>query len=70
MAAAIAYLQEWQWQVQDLLRWTRPETPYMLANTLTLRDPWWKLALLTEARQQRISRLAAKPNHQRLLHRS
>ena len=69
MAAAIAYLQEWQWPVQELFHWTRPETPYLDANTLTLRDPWWKLeqALLLEAKNQQTSRLASRPNHQHLL---
>ena len=69
MAAAIAYLLEWQWQVQELFQWTRPETPYLDANTLNLGDPWWRLeqALLLEAKNQRTSRLASRPNHQHLL---
>ena len=62
MAAAMACLLEWQWQVQELFQWTRPETPYLGANT-------WKLeqALLMEAKDQRTSRLASRPNHQHLL---
>ena len=69
MAAAIAYMHEWQWQVQDIHQWRRPEGPYLVEAVLTLRDPWWKIesALLKEAQQQRTARLASKANHQRLV---
>ena len=68
-AATIAYLLEWNWQVQDIHRWHRPGCAYLLEQELTLRDPWWKLerALRQEATAQRIARLASKPNHQRLV---
>ena len=69
MAAAITYLKEWGWQASTLMRWTRPETPFLQANELSLQQPWWKLerALLHEAKQQRISRLASRTHHQHLL---
>ena len=69
MAAAIAYMMEWQWQVQDLHRWYRPCGPYLVEAALTLQDPWWKLEriLLHEARAQRTARLATKEQHQHLV---
>ena len=40
-----------------------------LKQEITLQDPWWKLerALKQEAKDQRIARLASKPNHQHLV---
>ena len=69
MAAAIAYMKEWQWQVHDLHRWHRPSGPYMLEEELSLQDPWWKLEriLLREAKAQRTARLAAKQHHKHLV---
>lgn len=69
IAATIVYLQEWGWRASDLMRWTRPETPLLLANEITLQHPWWKLerALLQEAKQHRINRLASRPHHQDLI---
>ena len=69
MAATITYLQEWGWQASTLLRWTRQETPFLQAHELSLQQPWWQLerALLQEAKQQRISRIASRPHHQHLL---
>ena len=49
------------------MRWTRPEAPFMLSNELDLHQPWWKLALLQEARTQRINRLASRPYHHHLI---
>ena len=67
--ATIAYLLEWKWQVQDIHRWHRPGSTYLLEQELTLQEPWWKLerALRQEAKAQRIARLASKPNHQHLV---
>ena len=69
MAATITYLQEWGWQASTLLRWTRQETAFLQAHELSLHQPWWQLerALLQEAKQQRISRIASRPHHQHLL---
>ena len=69
MAAAITYLQEWGWQASTLWRWSRPETPLLLANELSLQQPWWKLERLPvqEAKQQRIHRLASRTYHHHLL---
>ena len=39
----------------------------MLSNELDLHQPWWKLALLQEARTQRINRLASRPYHHHLI---
>lgn len=63
--AAIAYLAEWNWQANSLIRWTRPATDYMLENEISIQDPWWKIdkALLLEARSQRITRLAQRQHH-------
>ena len=69
MAATIAYLLEWQWQAQDLNRWHRSGHSLLLDKEITLQDPWWKLEriLKQEAKDQRISRLAGKPQHQHLV---
>ena len=69
MAATIAYLHEWQWQAPTLHHWTRPETNYLTANDLSLRQPWWQIerALLKEANSQRTSRLAQRQYHQHLV---
>ena len=69
MAATIAYMTEWGWDVQDLLHWTRSETPLMLANEVHLNEPWWKLEhqFANEAKQQRANRFAKRHNHQHLL---
>ena len=69
MAAAIAYMKEWQWQVHDIHRWHRPSGPYMVEAELTLQDPWWKVerTLLIEAKAQRTARLASKEHHQHLV---
>ena len=69
MAAAIAYMNEWNWQVQDLHRWQRPSGPYLLEAELSLQDPWWKLerTLLHEAKAQRTARLASKEHHNHLV---
>ena len=63
MAATVAYLMEWRWQVQDIHRWQRQGGPYMVENEITIQDPWWKL----ERALQRTARLASKANHQRLV---
>ena len=62
MAAAVPYLREWNWQVDDLMRWHRNESQFLPAANPTLRDPWWKLEL-AEAQQQRTDRLANRPHH-------
>ena len=64
MAAAIAYLMEWQWQVHEFSRWHRPAGRYLVENEISIRDPWWKLerALLHEAKAQRAARLASITN--------
>ena len=69
MAAAITYLKEWGWQAANLMRWNRPEAPLILSNALDLQQPWWKLerALLQEAKNQRINRLASRPHHHHLI---
>ena len=69
MAATIAYLLEWQWQAPTLHHWTRPETAYMAANDLSIRQPWWQIEkkLLKEATSQRTSRLAQRQYHQHLV---
>ena len=69
MAATIAYMTEWGWDVQDLLHWTRPETDLLLANEVHMTEQWWKLEHLFyhEAQQQRTHRFARRPNHQHLL---
>ena len=69
MAATIAYLMEWGWDVQDLLHWTRPETDLMLPAEAHMTHPWWQLEHLftKEAHQQRTNRFARRPNHQHLL---
>ena len=69
MAATIAYMLEWGWNVQDLLHWTRPATDIMLAAELHITDQWWQLEhhLTTEAHQQRTHRFANRPQHQHLL---
>ena len=68
MAATIAYMTEWGWDVQDLQHWTRAETTYMLASEVHLQEPWWKLEHLftQEAKQQRTNRFAQRPHHQQL----
>ena len=69
MAAAIAYMMEWNWQVNHIHRWHRPTGPYLVENEITIQDPWWKLerALLQEAKAQRTARLASKEHHQHLV---
>ena len=69
MAAAITYLREWGWQASTLMRWTRPETPLLTGNELDLQQPWWKLekAIIQEAQQQRINRLASRPHYHNLI---
>ena len=61
MAATIAYMTEWGWDVRDLLHWTRPETNLLLANAAQLSEPSWKLehVFYTEAKQQRTSRFGS-----------
>ena len=69
MAATIAYMTEWGWDVQELLHWTRPETDLTLANEVHMTEQWWQLEHLfyNEAQQQRTNRFARRPNHQHLL---
>ena len=69
MAATIQYLQEWQWDTHELMRWTRAENQFLLANEISINSPWWKVeqALHHEARQQRTRRLASRTNHQHLI---
>ena len=69
MAATIAYLLEWGWNVQDLFHWSRPATDLMLAAEVNITDQWWQIEhhLTTEAHQQRTHRFASRPHHQHLL---
>ena len=69
MAAGIAYLLEWQWNVQQLTRWHRPASQFLLEAEISIQDPWWKLerALLQEATAQRTARFASKENHHHLV---
>ena len=69
MAATIAYMLEWNWQVASINRWTREATALLLENELSLQDRWWKVerTLLLEARHQRTARMAQKPHHQHLI---
>ena len=69
MAATIAYLLEWGWNVHDLLHWTRPATDLMLAAEVHITDQWWQIEhrLTAEAQQQRTNRFARRPHHQHLL---
>ena len=69
MAATIAYMLEWRWQVHDIHRWHRPSGPYLVETEIDFQDPWWKLerALLQEAKAQRTARLASKEHHQHLV---
>ena len=69
MAATIAYMAEWGWDVQHLMQWSRPENQFMLSNEIQMAEPWWWLEhlLYKEAQQQCTSRFAKKPNHQHLL---
>lgn len=57
MAATIAYLQEWGWDTQQLMHWTRQETQLLVSNDITLNAPWWQIEslLYKEAQQQRVS---------------
>ena len=56
MAAAIAYLMEWQWQVNQLHRWHRPAGRFLVETEISIQDSWWKLerALIHEATAQRL----------------
>ena len=69
MAATITYMTEWGWAVHDLFHWTRPETPFMLANEVHFQEPWWTLEhkFIREAQQQRTNRFAQRRHHQHLL---
>ena len=69
MAAGVAYLLEWQWNVQQLTRWHRPASRFLLEAEISIQDPWWKLerALLQEATAQRTARFASKENHHHLV---
>ena len=69
MAATIAYLLEWGWNVQDLFHWSRPANDLMLAAEVNITDQWWQIEhrLTTEAHQQRTHRFANRPHHQHLL---
>ena len=69
MAAAIAYLHEWGWDVQDLMHWTRPETDLLLAAEIHMEHPWWQIEheFYKEAQHQRNSRFAKRPHHNHLL---
>ena len=70
MAATIAYLMEWGWDVQDLLHWTRPETDLMLpaeAHMTRIHGGNLNILFTKEAHQQRTNSFARRPNHQRLL---
>ena len=69
LAATIACLREWNWQVNNLHHWTRPATDFMTENEIHIQQPWWKLeqALIHEATAQRTQRLAHRPHHQHLL---
>ena len=60
MAATIAYMVEWGWNVQDLFHWTRPETDHMLPAEAHMAHPWWQLEHMftKEAHQQRTNRFA------------
>lgn len=54
---------EWNWQVDQLNRWTRAATTLLHDNELSVQDPWWKVErriLLLEAKHQRTARLAQK----------
>ena len=69
MAAGIAYMLEWQWNVQQLTRWHRPASRFLLEAEITIQDPWWKLerAILQEAKAQRTARFASRDNHHHLV---